>query len=110
MIEVDISNIWGTVALSDLLEMEKDVAAAHEMLTERSGAGSEYLQWLDLPVREETEEMVRLCRTAEKIRKDSDVCVVVGIGGSYLGSRAAIELLQGPNHNIGKGKGNPQIF
>lgn len=110
MIEVDISNIWGAVALSDLLEMEKDVAAAHEMLTERSGAGSEYLQWLDLPVREETEEMVRLCRTAEKIRKDSDVCVVVGIGGSYLGSRAAIELLQGPNHNIGKGKGNPQIF
>ena len=110
MIEVDISNIWGAVALSDLLEIEKDVAQAHELLTERCGAGSEYLQWLELPVQEETEEMLRIRQAAEQIRKDSDVCVVVGIGGSYLGARAVIELLQGPNHNIGKGKGNiPEI-
>ena len=55
-------------------------------------------------------EITRIQRAAEKIRSDSDVFVVIGIGGSYLGPRAAIELLQGPNHNIGKGKGNPQIF
>lgn len=110
MIEVDISNIWGQASLSDLLAMEKEVSDAHTMLTERSGAGSEFLDWMDLPVQEETEEIQRIQKAAQKIRADSDVCVVVGIGGSYLGPRAAIELLQGPNHNIGKGKGNPQIY
>jgi len=110
MIEVDISNIWGQASLSDLLAMEKEVSAAHTMLAERSGAGSDFLDWLDLPVRDATEEIKRIQKAAKKIRSDSDACVVIGIGGSYLGPRAAIELLQGPNHNIGKGKGNPQIF
>ena len=110
MIKVDISNVWGQLALPDLLAMEKEVFAAHQTLSERTGAGNDFLGWLDLPVREPTEEIIRIQKAAEKIRNDSDVCVVVGIGGSYLGPRAAIELLQGPNHNIGKGKGNPQIF
>ncbi len=110
MIKVDISNVWGQLALPDLLAMEKEVFAAHQTLSERTGAGNDFLGWLDLPVREATEEIIRIQKAAEKIRNDSDVCVVVGIGGSYLGPRAAIELLQGPNHNIGKGKGNPQIF
>ena len=110
MICVDISNIWGEVALPELLAMESEVAAAHETLMEGTGAGSEYRQWLELPSREGNPEMFRLLLAAERIRNDSDVCVVVGIGGSYLGARAAIELLQGPNHNLGKGKGNPQIF
>ena len=110
MINVDISNVWGQISLPDLLALESEVAAAHAALTERTGAGSEFLDWLDLPVREATKEITRIQAAAEKIRSDSDVCVVIGIGGSYLGPRAAIELLQGPNHNIGKGKGNPQIF
>ena len=110
MIKVDISNIWGQLTLADLLAIEKEVAAAHETLTEGTGAGSEYRDWLDLPTREETKEIKQILKAAKKIRRDSDVCVVVGIGGSYLGPRAAIELLQGPNHNIGKGKGDPQIF
>ena len=110
MINVDISNIWGQLSLPDLLAMEKDVAAAHEMLHQRSGAGSAFLGWLDLPVREETEELLRIRKAAEKIRSDSEVCVVVGIGGSYLGPRAAMELLQGPNRNVSRGKGDPQIF
>lgn len=110
MIKVDISNIWGQLTLADLLAIEKEVAAAHETLTEGTGAGSEYRDWLDLPTREETKEIKQILKAAKKIRSDSDVCVVVGIGGSYLGPRAAIELLQGPNHNIGKGKGDPQIF
>ena len=110
MITVDISNVWGQLSLPDLLAMEKEVADAHTALTEGSGAGSEYLGWLDLPGRESSDEIDRIRKAAEKIRGDSDVCVVVGIGGSYLGPRAAIELLQGPNRNIGKGKGNPQIF
>lgn len=110
MIEVDISNVWGQITLSDLLALEKEVSAAHAMLADGTGEGSEYRDWLELPVREETEEIKRIKKAAQKIRNDSDACVIVGIGGSYLGPRAAIELLQGPNHNIGKGKGNPQIF
>ena len=110
MIKVDISNVWGQVSLPDLLALEKEVFDAHMTLSERTGAGNDFLGWLDLPVREATEEIKRIQAAAEKIRSESEVCVVVGIGGSYLGPRAAIELLQGPNHNIGKGKGDPQIF
>ena len=110
MIKVDISNVWGQVSLPDLLAMEKEVFAAHKTLTEKTGEGNDFLGWLDLPVTEPTEEMKRIMAAAKQIRSDSDVCVVVGIGGSYLGPRAAIELLQGPNHNLGKGKGDPQIF
>ncbi len=110
MIKVDISNVWGQVSLPELLKMEKEVFDAHETLTEGSGEGNDFLGWLDLPVQEPTQEMRRIQAAAERIRENSDVFVVVGIGGSYLGPRAAIELLQGPNHNIGKGKGDPQIF
>ena len=110
MINVDISNIWGEVALPDLLAIESEVAAAHEMLLEGTGAGSQYREWMNLPSREPNPEAFRILLAAERIRNDSEVCVVVGVGGSYLGSRAAMELLQGPHHNIGKGKGDPQIF
>ena len=110
MIKVDISNVWGQVSLPDLLAMEKEVFAAHKTVTEGTGAGNDFLGWLNLPVTEPTEEMERIMAAAKQIRSDSEVCVVVGIGGSYLGPRAAIELLQGPNHNMGKGKGDPQIY
>ena len=110
MIKVDISNVWGQLTLPELLATEKEVFAAHKTLTEGTGAGNDFLGWLNLPVTEATEEITRIQKAAEQIRSDSDVCVVIGIGGSYLGPRAAIELLQGANHNIGKGKGNPQIF
>ena len=110
MVNVDISNVWGQIALPDLLAIEKEVSAAHDMLSDGTGAGSESLEWLNLPVREPTKEINRILKAAKKIRSDSDVCVVIGIGGSYLGARAAIELLQGPNRNIGKAKGDPQIF
>ena len=110
MIKVDISNVWGQVSLPDLLALEKEVFAAHMTLTEGDGPGNDFLGWLNLPVDDPTDEMKRISAAAERIRQDSDVFIVVGIGGSYLGPRAAIELMQGPNHNIGKGKGNPQIF
>ena len=110
MIKVDISNVWGQVSLPDLLAMEKEVFAAHQTLVDGSGEGNDFLGWLNLPAAQPTAEMQRISAAAERIRKSSDVFVVVGIGGSYLGPRAAIELLQGCNHNIGKGKGNPQIF
>ncbi len=110
MIKVDISNVWGQVSLPDLLALEKEVAAAHNTLTDGTGAGNDFLGWLDLPKSEETEEMHRIQLAADRIRESSDVFVVVGIGGSYLGPRAAIELMQGTNHNVGKGKGDPQVY
>ena len=110
MIQVDISNVWGQLTLPELLAMEREVFAAHMTLSERKGAGKEYLGWLDLPEEKPGAVTERIINAAKTIRAESDVCVVVGIGGSYLGSRAAIELLQGPNHNIGKGRGNPQIY
>ena len=110
MITVDISSIWGELSLPDLLQTEKEVFDAHMLLTEGNGAGGDYLGWLDLPVAEETPEIRRIRAAAKTIRANSDVFVVIGIGGSYLGPRAAIELLQGPNRNIGKGKGDPQIL
>ena len=110
MIKVDISNVWGQLSLPDLLNIEKEIAAAHATLADGTGEGNDFLGWLKLPVAKETPEMLRIRAAAEHIRQTSDVFVVVGIGGSYLGPRAAIELMQGCNHNIGKGKGNPQIF
>ena len=110
MIKVDISNVWGQLSLPDLLAVEKEVADAHNTVANGTGPGNDFLGWLKLPVASETDEMRRIQAAADKIRSDSDVFVVVGIGGSYLGPRAAIELMQGCNHNIGKGKGNPQIY
>ncbi len=110
MIKVDISNVWGQLSLPDLLAVEKEVATAHMTLTDHCGEGADFLGWLDLPVEQETDEIRRIRAAADRIRETSDVFVVVGIGGSYLGPRAAIELMQGCNHNIGKGKGNPQIY
>ena len=110
MIKVDISNLWGQVSLMDLLALEKEIFAAHMKLMDRSGAGGEFLGWLDLPRSAPNWEIKKIQAAAERIRNDSDVLVVLGIGGSYLGPRAAMELLQGPNRNMGKGKGDPQIW
>ncbi len=108
MIDVDISNIWGQLSLQDLLAMEQEVASAHAALMDGTGAGSEFRDWLTLPTREVTQELGRILAAANKIRRDSDACVVVGIGASCLGPRAAIELLQGQNRNLTQE--GPQIF
>ena len=110
MITVDISNVWGALTLPELLMTERDVFNAHLTLSEGSGAGNDYLGWLDLPMQEPNREVTRIQKAAQRIRENSDVLVVIGIGGSYLGPRAAIELLQGPNRNLGKGKGDPMIL
>ena len=96
MIRVDISNVWGEVALPELLSIEAETSAAHMTLTEGTGKGNDFLGWLQLPTYEQTEEMRRIDDAAKRIREQSEAFVVVGIGGSYLGPRAAIELLYGP--------------
>jgi glucose-6-phosphate isomerase len=75
------------------------VKVAHHSLHEKTGAGSEYLGWIDLPVDYDKEEFSRIQKSAEKIKSDSDVLLVVGIGGSYLGARAALEFLQHSFYN-----------
>ena len=107
MIKLDISNVWGDLALADLLATEQEVFNAHQILTEGKGPGNDFLGWLNLPTYEETEEMRRIRRAAERIQSDSQVFVVVGIGGSYLGPRAAIELVKGQNYNL---TGGTQVF
>ena len=108
MLNIDISNIWGNYTLNDLLVLEKEVFAAHKTLIEGKGPGADFLGWMNLPVFEATNEMVRIRNAARRVRENSDVFVVVGIGGSYLGPRAAIELVKGQAHNL-RGK-DPQIF
>jgi glucose-6-phosphate isomerase len=108
MIELDMSNVWGELSLPQLLETEQEVFNAHKLLAEGKGAGNDFIGWLELPVMEDTAEMVRIKQAADRIRQNSDVLVVIGIGGSYLGPRAAIELLKGQNHNLKNS--DPQIF
>ncbi|RFU70178.1 glucose-6-phosphate isomerase [Peribacillus saganii] len=88
------------------------VKVAHHSLHEKTGAGSDYLGWIDLPVDYDKEEFSRIQKAAEKIKSDSDVLLVIGIGGSYLGARAAIEMLQHSFYNaLPKEKRNtPQIL
>lgn len=81
----------------ELENLNPFVQEAHNMLHEKTGAGSDYLGWVDLPENYDKKEYSRIQQAAEKIRKDSDVLLVIGIGGSYLGARAAIEML---NHSF----------
>lgn len=75
------------------------VELAHSQLESRSGAGNDFLGWLDLPVNYDKEEFARIKEAAKKIREDSDVLLVAGIGGSYLGARAVVEAVKGLYHN-----------
>ena len=93
-------------------EMESAKAAtelAAKTLMERSGAGNDFLGWVDLPTNYDKEEFARIKAAAEKIKNNSDVLIVIGIGGSYLGARAAIELLKSPLYNNLK-KDTPEIY
>ena len=86
-----------------------EVKAAHKVLHDGSGLGNDFLGWLNLPTDYDKEEFARIKKCAEKIKKDTDVFIVIGIGGSYLGARAAIEFLSSQNYNL-TCKDTPQIF
>lgn len=92
--------------------LEKQVSLAHEMLHEKTGAGNDFLGWIDLPVDYDHEEFDRIKKAAEKIKADSDVLIVIGIGGSYLGARACIEALTHTFYNsLSKEQRKlPQVF
>lgn len=99
MIETDISNIWGSIEFKDLMSMESRLSAAHTTLSEGTGAGNDYLGWYHLPTGTTESQLDAIQNAANKIRRDSKALVVIGIGGSYLGARAAIEFINGCMHN-----------
>ncbi|MCG8499944.1 MAG: glucose-6-phosphate isomerase, partial [Firmicutes bacterium] len=99
-IRFDNSNALSFVKEHEISYMEDMVKTAHRMLHDKCGAGNDFLGWVDLPNNYDQEEFNRIKAAAEKIRSDSDALVVIGIGGSYLGARAAIEMLGHTFHNL----------
>lgn len=99
MIQVDISNIWSALSLPDLLGVEAEISAAHMALTNNP----------PFPICSNA-DLLPLLAAADRIRRDSEICVVVGSGTAALGARAAIELLQGPERNLGKGREDPPLL
>jgi glucose-6-phosphate isomerase len=96
----DYSKASGFVSAEEMENMKATVMCARDTLMNKSGAGNDFLGWIDLPTDYDKEEFHRIKTAAEKIQKDSDVLLVVGIGGSYLGARAAIEFLSHSFYNV----------
>lgn len=92
-IKFNYSKALDFFAKEEVDTLQPYVDVAHEMLHEKTGPGKDFLGWIDLPNNYDKEEFARIKKAAQKIQSDSDVLVVIGIGGSYLGSRAAIECL-----------------
>ena len=102
-------HLAGFVRAQELAGMQPLVEAADRMLREKSGPGSDFLGWTTLPSDYDKEEFARIRKAAEKIQSDSEILIVIGIGGSYLGARAVIELLRSPFYNNLK-KDTPDIY
>lgn len=92
-IKFDYSGMMPFAEKHEVEYLKEYVKVAHDMLHSKTGAGNDFLGWVDLPVDYDKDEFAKIKKAAEKIRNDSDVLVVIGIGGSYLGARAAIEML-----------------
>ena len=97
------------ISAEELQNMQPMVNTAHQMLMDRSGPGSDFLGWVDLPVQYDRAEFDAIRAAAEKIQKNCDVFIVIGIGGSYLGARAVIEFLRSPLYNQ-LPKKTPEIY
>ena len=111
-ISFDYSNARFMVSDDNLKAMSKRVLDAKEVLVSRTGAGNDFLGWLDLPINYDKEEFAIIKKAAAKIQSDSEILIVIGIGGSYLGARAAIEALRHSFYNVipKEQRKTPQIF
>lgn len=96
----DYSKAAGFISPEEIQNMKGAVLGAKEVLLSKTGAGNDFLGWIDLPVDYDKEEFDRIKKAAAKIQSDSDVLLVIGIGGSYLGARAAIEFLTHSFYNV----------
>jgi glucose-6-phosphate isomerase len=96
----DYSRATEFIDKQELKNLKPIVAVAHDLLHEKKGAGSEFLGWVDLPKNYEENILIDIQETAKLVQENSDVLIVVGIGGSYLGTRAAIEMLNHHFYNL----------
>ncbi len=94
---------------NDIKGLIGQVADAHKTVNEKDGLGNDFLGWVNLPFDYDKDEFARIKAAADKIKADTDVLIVIGIGGSYLGARAAIEFLKGPYYNNIR-DGVPEIY
>ena len=109
MIKLNEKFLSPFVRANEVAQMEAELEAARKTVMDTSGAGSDFLGWLDLPVDYDKEEFARIKTAAAKIQKSCDVLVVIGIGGSYLGARAAMEFVKSPVYNNLK-KDTPDVY
>ena len=110
LIKFDSTKLTPFVHDNELGEMQALVNVADKELRDGSGAGNDFLGWVDLPVNYDKEEFARIKKAAQKIQSDSEVLVCIGIGGSYLGAQAAIEFLNGAFYGKGKEKYPTVVF
>ncbi len=108
----DYSKTSSFISEDEVISMKKIAEDAKKVLVEKTGAGNDFLGWIDLPVDYDKEEFERIKKAAKKIQEDSEVLIVIGIGGSYLGARAAIEFLRhGFYNNVSKEvRKTPEIY
>ena len=99
MVRYNTGYLSGFLSEDDFRLVAEEARTASEKLRSGSGAGNDYLGWRDLPLNYDKEEYARIKATAKRLRENSDIFIVIGIGGSYLGARAVLELLQGESHN-----------
>ncbi len=111
-IKLDLSKTKPFIGEHEVNMLQGQVKLAHEMLHQKTGPGNDFLGWVELPVGYDKQEFQAVIKAAEQIRKDSQVLVVIGIGGSYLGARAAIDLLNHTFYNqlSDEKRRNPQIL
>ena len=108
--ELKMTGLAGFVGEDELSQLAPLTAAAQDVLHAGTGAGSDYLGWVRLPLAYDQEEFARIKLAAQKIQKSCDVLVVIGIGGSYLGARAAIEFVRGQMYNGVRPAGIPEVY
>ena len=111
-VRFDYSKASCFISEAEVASMKKIAEDAKEVLVSRTGAGNDFLGWIDRPVAYDKEEFARIKKAAEKIKGDSEVLLVIGIGGSYLGARAAIEFLRHNFYNMGSKeiRKTPEIY
>lgn len=109
MVSLDLSKVSNFVSEREIANMKELTLTAAEILEKGNGAGNDFLGWVDIPVNYDKAEFERIKKAAEKIKNDSDVLIVIGIGGSYLGAKAALDMLTDTFYNF-KCKDTPQIF
>lgn len=108
-IKLDVSNVLGTVSKQDIDALSQDASKSLLKLTDHSGAGNDFLGWVDLPTRTETALLEDIENVAANLRENCEVIVAIGIGGSYLGAKAVIEALS-DSFAAYKGTGVPVLF